>query len=107
MTTQFEEYPFKDIPIFFAQILVGLYSMHSASIIHRDLKLDNILVNDGVIKIGDFGTAKRVSKNTFSDLGTIGTKAPEVGSEHYTNKVDIWSLGYVLYQLYHYNPETK
>lgn len=50
--------------------------MHKHAIIHRDLKLDNILVHDGIVKIADFGVAKRVPTIARSNLGTIGTKAP-------------------------------
>lgn len=57
-------------------MLVGMYEMHKHAIIHRDLKVDNILVHDEIIKIADFGIAKRVPSIATSNLGTIGTKAP-------------------------------
>ncbi|OAD80732.1 hypothetical protein PHYBLDRAFT_88191, partial [Phycomyces blakesleeanus NRRL 1555(-)] len=84
------------------QILLGLSYLHSKSILHRDIKAANILVEaDGVCKISDFGLSK---KNDYSQVydansrmslrGSIYWMAPEVvKNEPYSAKVDIWSLG--------------
>jgi len=75
---------------------------------HRDLKLDNILVTVGSqgtitnLKLADFGMACKFDKIASDTVcGTIGYMAPEllVGEGEYDEKVDIWSLGVILYNL--------
>ena len=79
--------------------LEGLYYLHSKSIIHRDIKSDNILVNsNGDIKLCDFGYATQLTKikrGTVSQVGTICWMAPELikKEKKYNQKVDIWSYG--------------
>lgn len=77
------------------------------SIIHRDIKPDNILVSpSGDFKLGDFGIAREleVSVGAFSKKGTYTYMAPEVyKGEDYRANVDIYSLGLVLYRLLNKN----
>jgi serine/threonine protein kinase len=106
------------------QIVSGLNFLHSNKILHRDLKLDNILVtfksdNDknslnmmkAVVKIIDFGFATTLkSKNslTYTVLGTptymdpqllsnMESKTPNI--QGYDDKADIWSLGTLCYEM--------
>lgn len=77
--------------------------LHQNRILHRDLKPQNILLNEGVIKICDFGFAKKMSASTNFLRSIKGTPlyiAPEIlQSKPYTFKVDVWSLGIILYEL--------
>lgn len=78
--------------------------MHEHKIIHRDLKPENLLVSDkGNIKISDFGWAAIKEgvdsmKNTF--CGTFDYMAPEIlENKPYNEKVDVWALGVLLFEL--------
>lgn len=89
-------------------ILNGLKVCHENGIIHRDIKEDNIfLTGDGVCKIGDFGVSKELKGNTLAESvkGTPNYLAPEVqlGKGGYTQSVDLYSLGIVLYRLLNYS----
>ncbi|PUU83225.1 kinase-like domain-containing protein [Tuber borchii] len=100
------------------QLLHGLTVMHEAGITHRDLKPENIflcLIEKETyalrVKIGDFGTSKRIPHSNASTYlktttGTQGYMAPEVHDTSIpkTNKVDIWSLGCVLYRMFAGSP---
>lgn len=86
------------------QIAEGIDAIHRASIIHRDLKPSNIiLLEDGSIKITDFGVAKpKTSKLTQHNeiIGSVDYIAPEIwlGKET-TSSVDLYSLGIIFYQM--------
>jgi len=89
---------------FLHQILLGCLYLHDNKIIHRDLKLGNIFLNDNMeVKIGDFGLATKVDydgerKRTL--CGTPNYIAPEVlGKKGHSYEVDVWSLGCILYTL--------
>ena len=73
------------------------------NIIHRDIKPENIFINDfGDFKLGDFGIARKLENMTggLSQKGTFNYMAPEViNSSEYDARVDIYSLGIVLYRL--------
>lgn len=70
---------------------------------HRDLKLENILISNGVVKISDFGFAKEMNHITNTYLGSEDTMAPEILEEKdYVKsgfKIDVYSLGIILYQM--------
>lgn len=86
------------------QLCEAFKLMRSKNIVHRDLKLANILVSkDFVVKLADFGFAKfQDSTNNLleSYCGTPITMAPEVLSKQgYTEKCDIWSLGVIIFKM--------
>jgi serine/threonine protein kinase len=90
----------------FIEILEGVKYLHGQNIIHRDLKLDNILIHNGrnntFVKIADFGLAKglQIGGSNTIDRGTPGYMAPEVlKSSKYDIKADIYSLGVIFEDL--------
>jgi serine/threonine protein kinase len=95
------------IPHFTRQILLGLQYLHSNGVIHRDLKGANILVSvDGTIKLADFGLSKIIDSTCICEemtplRGTPYWMAPEMlGCKHYDEKVDIWSLGCTVVEMF-------
>ena len=105
------------------QTLGGLAYLHREGILHRDLKADNILLDlDGTCKISDFGISKRSHNPYNNDItnsmqGSVFWMAPEViraqsqleaqtgdindaGAQGYSAKVDIWSLGCVVLEMF-------
>lgn len=89
---------------FTSQLLVGLDYLHDKNIVHRDVKGANILVGvDGVVKLADFGAAKRAldAEEMFKTLaGTPYWMAPEVVRQEGHNKAaDVWSLGATVLQM--------
>ena len=94
----------KTAKIIFKQLIISLKYIHSKGIIHRDIKLDNILIDlHNHIKICDFGVGKNYQNNEkFMDqCGTPAYIAPEIlQNEGYEGPpVDIWSAGVVLYAM--------
>ncbi|XP_074113145.1 serine/threonine-protein kinase nemo [Cotesia typhae] len=94
------------IKIFLYQILRGLKYLHSARILHRDIKPGNLLVNSNcVLKICDFGLARveEPDRNKYmtQEVVTQYYRAPEIlmGARHYTAAVDVWSVGCIFGEL--------
>jgi hypothetical protein len=97
---------FNKFPIYAKQMITGLYECHRCDLIHRDIKLNNIVYNalEDVFKIIDFGlTVTYASKRKSLDPDIVSTypyRAPEAFfGLQYNNKVDIWALGCVFYYI--------
>lgn len=84
------------------QILHGLKHLHDdLGIIHRDLKPENILHDQYFNwKIGDLGTARTFDTSMTPDIGTLLYAAPEMLHGNYTNKIDIFSMGLIIFEIY-------
>ncbi|XP_050665946.1 serine/threonine-protein kinase polo isoform X1 [Leptidea sinapis] len=86
------------------QILLGVQYLHHKRIIHRDLKLGNLFLDDELhVKIGDFGLAARIEyegERKQTVCGTPNYIAPEILTKKgHSFEVDIWSLGCIMYTL--------
>jgi serine/threonine protein kinase len=94
--------PESRVKVFVAGILQALQCMEEQNVIHRDLKLQNILLEsstEDIIKIADFGLAS-ISSEDFRICGSPGFVAPEVlDRQPYNSKADIFSAGVVVFML--------
>lgn len=104
------------VKFYAAQIALAVGYLHSKGIMHRDLKLENILVDEtGYLKIIDYGLAKTLSENQTSKTfcGTPEYLAPEmVMHQGHDFGVDWWALGILIYEMLigvtpFYNRERK
>eukprot|EP00249_Psilotum_nudum_P024259 c29136_g1_i4 orf=319-1134(-) len=91
---------------FMQQLGAGLKALHVSNLIHRDLKPENVLLStcddDAILKIADFGLARPLGPEEFAETvcGSPLYMAPEVLQfQKYNAKVDIWSLGAILFEL--------
>uniref|UniRef100_A0AAY4DPX7 Protein kinase domain-containing protein n=1 Tax=Denticeps clupeoides TaxID=299321 RepID=A0AAY4DPX7_9TELE len=89
------------------QCLQGLHYIHGKGYMHRDLKIENILLTEaGEVKICDFGLVEKMENKTAVIVGTEVTRAPEVSMAEergsYDERCDIWSLGISVLDLAEY-----
>ncbi|XP_068918407.1 ribosomal protein S6 kinase alpha-5-like isoform X3 [Tenebrio molitor] len=106
---QREHFTEDEVRIYIGEIILALERLHSLGIIYRDIKLENILVDDsGHIVLTDFGLSKELPREGDSDqraysfCGTIEYMAPEVvkgGTQGHDIAVDWWSVGVLTYEL--------
>ncbi|KAL4657317.1 serine/threonine-protein kinase NLK [Arapaima gigas] len=94
------------VKVFMYQILRGVKYLHSAGILHRDLKPGNLLVNSNCfLKICDFGMARAEEPDELAhmtqEVATLYYRAPELlmGARHHSSAVDMWSLGCIFGEL--------
>jgi len=90
--------------VMFKQLLSALECCHKNHIIHRDIKLENILLDENqAIKLIDFGVSNFMEEGVFRNTfcGTPAFASPEIllGEEYHGPEVDVWSIGVVLYYM--------
>jgi hypothetical protein len=84
-------------------ICAGVGYLHDHGIVHRDLKPGNIFIDEGTVKIGDYGLAKFISCSRRSgqteSVGTVHYMAPEIANGRYGREIDTYALGIILFEM--------
>jgi eukaryotic-like serine/threonine-protein kinase len=87
----------------FGALCRGVAYLHDQGIVHRDLKPANVFIENGHLKVGDYGLSRRVSISQGGDMtqgvGTPNYMAPEIKSGNYTQSIDIYALGVILFEM--------
>ena len=88
----------------FGQLCLAVAYCHDQGVVHRDLKLENVLLDDHChVKLSDFGFTREFERGGLLETfcGTTGYASPEMllGQKYLGQEVDIWSLGIILYAL--------
>ncbi|KAH6910015.1 CAMK/CAMKL/MARK protein kinase [Coprinopsis sp. MPI-PUGE-AT-0042] len=94
----------EETKILFGQLCLAVAYLHSLGIVHRDLKLENVLLDERCrVKLGDFGFTREYERGSLMETfcGTTGYASPEMlqGKKYQGPEVDVWSLGVILYCL--------
>jgi len=95
-----------DSQFYIGSLILAIEYLHAQSIVYRDIKPENIMVDDvGYVKMIDMGTAKFLKgkspagNRTFTIIGTPHYMAPEIlTGKGYSLNVDLWSIGVCLYE---------
>jgi len=100
---EFKRFPEETVKFYGAQIIIAIGKLHEKGIMHRDLKLENIMVDEtGYIKIIDYGLAKILQDGAVAQsyCGTPEYLAPEmINSSGHDLSVDWWAVGILLYEM--------
>jgi hypothetical protein len=75
--------------------------LHDQGVVHRDLKPANIFIENGGLKVGDYGLCKTMTSGVRQTqrVGTVHYMAPEIGSGRYDKSIDIYACGVMLYEM--------
>jgi hypothetical protein len=87
----------------FMAIAKAVGCLHDHGIVHRDLKPANIFLENGLIKVGDYGLSKFISGSQRTaqtqSVGTVHYMAPEISTGNYNKQIDIYAAGIILYEM--------
>jgi serine/threonine protein kinase len=95
--------PLELIHQWFPSLCRAVNYLHEHGIVHRDLKPANIFIEQGILKIGDYGLSKSISSShrqaQTCSVGTVHYMAPEISSGNYDKSVDVYALGVLFYEM--------
>lgn len=81
----------------------AIHCLHEHGIVHRDLKPGNLFLENGLIKVGDYGLCKFIADSQHAgmtkDVGTVHYMAPEISTGNYNRQIDIYAAGVLLYEM--------
>ena len=95
--------PLPEVRHWLKGLVEGVAYLHDHGIVHRDLKPANLFMEEGIVKIGDYGLAKLITPSQGTEhsesIGTCHYMAPEIGSGKYHKPIDIYAIGVILYEM--------
>jgi serine/threonine protein kinase len=95
--------PVNEIRAWLKGLVEGVDYLHDHGIVHRDLKPANLFLEEGVVKIGDYGLCKIISTQQGSEhsesIGTCHYMAPEISTGKYHKPIDIYAIGVLLFEM--------
>jgi hypothetical protein len=87
----------------FLGIARAIAYLHDHGIVHRDLKPANVFLENGTIKVGDYGLSKSISTSQRTaqtqSVGTVHYMAPEISTGNYNKQIDVYAAGIILYEM--------
>jgi hypothetical protein len=95
--------PLTEVRHWLKGLVDGVAYLHDHGIVHRDLKPANLFMEEGIVKIGDYGLAKLITPSQGTDhsesIGTCHYMAPEIGSGKYNKPIDVYAIGVIVYEM--------
>ncbi len=95
--------PLSEVRYWLKGLVEGVAYLHDHGIVHRDLKPANLFMEEGIVKIGDYGLAKLITPSLGTEhsesIGTCHYMAPEIGSGKYHKPIDVYAIGVILYEM--------
>jgi len=95
--------PINEVRTWLKGLVEGVAYLHDHGIVHRDLKPANLFMEQGVVKIGDYGLSKLITQSQRTghseSIGTCHYMAPEISTGKYHKPIDIYAMGVILFEM--------
>lgn len=95
--------PPHEVRMWLKGLVDGVAYLHDHGIVHRDLKPANLFLEEGTVKIGDYGLSKFIANSAeaghSASVGTCHYMAPEISTGKYQKPIDIYAIGIILFEM--------